>query len=206
MRMGNGTTTMNESRFSLRSLTLADWVLMALLAAANGVMTTGLSWVNKLLHSVGGPMLTSTIVGLYMIYGLLAIYVIRKPGAALVTYSLGACVQILMGSAYGAWSCIAAALCYAVVIEPLFYVFRYRQYNWFTMLFVGTAAVPLWFVVSAFMFGYIHYEMWVLIATLIIRCISGMLLCGALTKMIGDRIASTRAMRPFALGRESRGQ
>lgn len=206
MRMGNGTTTMNESRFSLRSLTLADWVLMALLAAANGVMTTGLSWVNKLLHSVGGPMLTSTIVGLYMIYGLLAIYVIRKPGAALVTYSLGACVQILMGSAYGAWACIAAALCYAVVIEPLFYVFRYRQYNWFTMLFVGTAAVPLWFVVSAFMFGYIHYEMWVLIATLIIRCISGMLLCGALTKIIGDRIASTRAMRPFALGRDSREQ
>ncbi|MBN3524747.1 ECF transporter S component [Paenibacillus apiarius] len=191
-------------RFSLRSLTLSEWVLMALLAAANGVLTSGLSWVNKLLHSMGGPMLTSSIVGLYMIYGLLAMYIIRKPGAALMTYALGACIQILVGTAYGAWSAIAAAACYAVVIEPLFYLFQYRRYNWSAMLFVGAAAVPLWFVVSAFMFGYIQYESWVLIVTLCIRCVSGMLLCGALAKVIGDRLAPTRAVRPFALGRQYR--
>ncbi|WP_019420350.1 ECF transporter S component [Paenibacillus sp. OSY-SE] len=191
-------------RFSLRSLSLSEWVLMALLAAANGVLTSGLSWVNKLLHSMGGPMLTSSLVGLYMIYGLLAMYIIRKPGAALMTYALGACIQILVGTAYGAWSAIAAAACYAIVIEPIFYLFHYRHYNWGAMLFVGTAAVPLWFVVSAFMFGYIQYESWVLIVTLLIRCLSGMLLCGALTKVIGDRLAPTRAVRPFALGRDYR--
>lgn len=191
-----------------RSLTLSEWVLMALLAAANGVLTSGLSWLNKLLHSLGGPMLTSSIVGLYMIYGLLAAYIIRKPGAAMLTYALGAVVQILIGTAYGAWSAIAAALCYGIVIEPLLYLFRYRRYDWPAMLFIGLAAVPIWFVVSAFMFGYIYFETWVLIATLVIRCLSGLVLCGALTKLIGDRLAPARAVRPFALGkayREHRG-
>lgn len=177
---------------------------MALLAAANGVLTSGLSWLNKLLHSLGGPMLTSSIVGLYMIYGLLAAYIIRKPGAAIFTYALGAVVQILLGTAYGAWAAIAAALCYGIAIEPLLYLFRYRRYDWGAMSFIGLAAVPIWFVVSAFMFGYIYYETWVLIATLAVRCLSGLLLCGALTKLIGDRLASARALRPFALGKASR--
>ncbi|UHA75932.1 ECF transporter S component [Paenibacillus sp. 481] len=175
---------------------------MALLAAANGVLTSGLSHVNKLLHAAGGPLLTSSIVGLYMIYGILAMYIIRKPGAAVMTYALGACIQLLIGTAYGAWSVIAAAACYAVVIEPLFYFYRYRRFGWKELIFVSVAAVPLWFIVSAFMFGYIKYASWVLVGTLIIRCLSAALLTGVLAKWIGDRLAATPYVRGFALGAE----
>lgn len=186
-----------------RKITLMEWVLMALLAAMNGVLTSLLSHVNQLLTSLGGSMLTSTIVGLYMIYGLLAMYIIRKPGAALFTYLIGALMQVMIGTSYGPWSAIVAALCYAVIVEPLFYLFRYKRFGWSVMLFTGVAMTPLWYIIAAFMFGYIHYESWVLIVTLVIRCISGMLLCGGLTKWLGDRIKHTRYVRPFALGRDS---
>ncbi|WP_240968061.1 ECF transporter S component [Paenibacillus aquistagni] len=186
-------------------LTLMEWVLMALLAALNGVATSLLSHLNQLLTSLGGSMLTSTIVGLYMIYGLLAMYIIRKPGAALFTYLIGALMQIMVGTSYGPWSAIAAALCYAVIVEPLFFLVKYKKFDWSMMLFTGVAMTPLWYIVAAFMFGYIHYESLVLVITLAIRCVSGMLLCGGLTKWLGDRLKHTRYVRPFALGREAMG-
>ncbi|WP_028596687.1 ECF transporter S component [Paenibacillus assamensis] len=194
---------MNSSwKQAFRNLTVREWMLMALLAAANGVATSLLSHVNKLLHGWGGPILTSTIVGVYMVYGLLAMYIIRKPGAAAGTYAIGALLQIMVGTSYGIWSAIAAAACYAVIVEPLFFIYRYKRFGWLAMLFAGIAMVPLWYVVAAFMFGYIKYSSTVLIISLFVRCASGMLLCGALTKWIGDRLASTRYVRPYALGQQ----
>lgn len=189
----------------IHRITMSEWVLMALLAATNGVATTLLSQLNKLMNAWGGSILTSTIVGLYMVYGLLAMYIIRKPGAAAGTYAIGALIQIMMGNAYGVWAAIAAALCYAIVAEPLFYLYRYRRFGWSNMMFAGTALVPLWFVVAAFMFGYTAYAPSVLIITLIIRCISGMLLCGAMTKWVGDKLAHMRYVRSFAIGQDQRG-
>lgn len=186
----------------IQSLTIQEWVLMALLAAANGVVTTLLSYLNKMLNVWGGPILTSTIVGVYVVYGLLAMYIIRKPGAALFTYAIGALIQIMLGISYGAWSAIAAAACYAVIAEPLFRMYNYERLTWGRMMFIGTALVPLWFVVAAFMFGYTAFAPSVLVITLIIRCISGMLLCGALTKWLGDLLAKSRYVRSFAISQD----
>ncbi|MCG7408565.1 ECF transporter S component [Paenibacillus sp. ACRRX] len=188
----------------IQSITITEWVLMALLAASNSVLSSLISPLNKLLTAWGGPILTSTTTGLYMVYGLLAMYIIRKPGAALFTYAIGALLQIMIGVAYGAWSAIAAAACYAVIVEPIFYLYRYKRFGWVTMLLVGTIMVPLWFVVAAFMFGYTKYAAVILLITLAVRCLSGMLLCGALTKWLGDQLAGTRYVRPFAIGRDSR--
>ncbi|MDU5951019.1 MAG: ECF transporter S component, partial [Paenibacillus macerans] len=104
---------MNEStkKNAFAKFTTLDIVLMAMLAAANAVMTVYLSPVNQALNGLGGPIATSTITGLYMIYGLLAYYIIRKPGTGLITYGIGAVVQSFMGSAYGIVSCFAAAAC-----------------------------------------------------------------------------------------------
>ena len=188
----------------LQSLTIQEWVLMALLAAANGVVTTLLAYLNKMLNVWGGPILTSTIVGVYVVYGLLAMYIIRKPGAALFTYAIGALIQIMLGISYGAWSAIAAAVCYAIVAEPLFLMYKYQRLTWGRMMFIGTALVPLWFVVAAFMFGYTAFAPSVLVITLVIRCVSGMLLCGALTKWLGDLLAKSRYVRSFAISQDQR--
>ena len=185
-------------------LTLSEWVLMALLAAANGAVTSLLSHLNKLLHAWGGPILTSSITGVYIVYGILAMVIIRKPGAAMFTYAIGALMQIMLGgTAYGAWAAIIAAVCYAAVAEFVFYIYRYKRFGWGAMMFVGTAVVPLWFIAASFMFGYIEYAPGVLVTTLIVRCISGTLLCGALAKWLGDRLASSRYVRPFAIGQQN---
>ena len=181
--------------------TTSDIVLMALLAVANGVMTSVTSLLNKMLTAVGGPIATSTIVGLYMIYGVLAIYIIRKPGAALVTFLIGATVQTIVGTAYGAASAYVAAVCYAVAVEGVFALFRYRRWDYLSVVLASLAAVPLWFIFAAYMFGYLAWGLPVLAATLAVRCLSGIVLCGLVVKWLGDALAAAGLLKAYAAGR-----
>jgi energy-coupling factor transport system permease protein len=183
-----------------RTFTTFDIILMALLAVCNGIMTTYTAFLNKALTAVGGPIATSTIVGIYMIYGVLAMYIIRKPGAALITYLIGATVQSLIGISYGMAAAYVAAICYAIAVEATFALFRYKRWGYSTVIIASTLAVPLWFVFAAYMFGYLKWGIPVLLLTLVVRCASGAVLCGALTKWLGDRLAKTGLLRYYTLG------
>lgn len=190
-----------SSRKGFAKFTTLDIVLMAMLAAANAVMTVYLSQVNQALNGLGGPIATSTITGLYMIYGLLAYYIIRKPGTALITYGIGAVVQSFMGSAYGILSCFAAAACYLIIAEAVFAALRYKNWSLPVMLFTGGAMVPVWFFFAAQMFGYTKWGTGVLLVALCVRIMSGILLCGLLTKLIGDALSRSGLLRRFAVSR-----
>ncbi|WP_178024206.1 ECF transporter S component [uncultured Paenibacillus sp.] len=176
---------------------------MAMLAAANAVMTVFLSPLNQALNGLGGPILTSTITGLYMIYGLLAYYIIRKPGTALITYGIGAVVQAFMGTAYGILSCFVAAACYLIIVEAAFALVRYKKWSWSMLMITGGAMVPLWFFFAAQMFGYTKWGMDVLLIALVVRVLSGMILCGLLVKLLGDALAGSGLLRRFAAGRRA---
>lgn len=193
---------MKKFRFS--AFTTFDIVLMAMLATANGAMTFYLSVVNKTLNSLGGPIATSTIVGLYMVYGLLAYYIIRKPGTAVITYAFGALVQSFMGTAYGFMSAIAAALCYMIAAELVFALLRHKVWNVGALMLAGGAMVPLWFIVAAYMFGYTSWGWQVLAIALVVRVASGVLLCGMLTKWLGDALGRTGLLRRYAWSRDER--
>lgn len=185
-----------------KTFTTLEIVLMALLAVMNGVLTNYTAFLNKTLTALGGPVATSTIVGIYMIYGVLAMYIIRKPGAAAITYLIGATVQSLMGISYGMPAAFAAAICYAIAVEGVFAVLRYKRFSYFSVCLASLLAVPLWFMIAAYMFGYLQWGVPTLLLTLLVRCISGILLCGVLTKWIGDAMAKTGLLRPYAINKE----
>lgn len=174
---------------------------MALLAVANGVMTNYMAFLNKFLTTIGGPIATSTIVGLYMIYGVLAIYIIRKPGSAMITFLIGATVQTLLGISYGMASAFIAAICYGLMVELVFFLFRYKNWGYISIMLASLCAVPLWFVFAAYMYGYYKWDTSVIIITLIVRCLSGVVLCGMLSKWIGDAMARTGLLKKFEIGK-----
>lgn len=192
--------TSSKSKRNRLSFTTLDIVLMAMLATANAVLTFYLSYINKMLNSLGGPVATSTIVGVYMVYGLLAYYIIRKPGTATITYGIGGAIQCFVGTTYGIASAIVAALCYMVAAEAVFALSRYKRWGTGMMMLAGGAMVPLWFVCAANMFGYTAWSWQVLALTLVMRLISGIVLCGLLTKMLGDMLQRSGLLRRFAIG------
>ncbi|WP_442604253.1 ECF transporter S component [Paenibacillus sp. KN14-4R] len=191
-----------KKKWSLDRFTTLDIVLMALLAVANGVLTNYLAFVNKFLTTLGGPIATSTIVGVYMVYGLLAMYIIRKPGTALITYLIGATLQTLLGISYGPASAYTAAICYALVAEIVFALYRYKNWGYFSMSLASFFMVPLWFVFAANMFGYWKWDVSTLSIAFVVRCVSGVILCGMLTKWLGDTINKTGLLRGFTVGKK----
>ncbi|PAK51542.1 ECF transporter S component [Paenibacillus sp. 7541] len=176
---------------------------MAMLAAVNAVITVYIGPVNKLLTSLGGPIATSTTTGIYMVYGLLAYYIIRKPGTAVLTFAIGGTIQALTGTVYGIASCFVAAGCYMVVSEAIFAIFRYRNWSAGVMMLTGGAMVPLWFLFASIMFGYTAWPIGVLGAALVVRIASGIVVCGLLTKVLGDALVKSGLLRRFAAGARS---
>ncbi|MBB3130396.1 energy-coupling factor transport system substrate-specific component [Paenibacillus rhizosphaerae] len=195
--------TLSQSKRRVVPFTTLDIVLMAMLATANAVLTFYLSYINKMLNSLGGPVATSTIVGVYMVYGLLAYYIIRKPGTAAITYGIGGAIQCFVGNTYGIAASIVAALCYLVVAEAVFFLLRYKRWNAGAMMLVGGAMVPIWFICAANMFGYTSWSFQVLAVTMVVRIISGIVLCGLLTKVLGDMLQRSGLLKRFAIGRKA---
>lgn len=191
----------SKEKIAFKAFSTLDIILMAMLAAANGVMTVYISPLNMALNGLGGPIATSTITGLYMIYGMLACYIIRKPGTAVITYGIGAGVQAFMGSAYGLPSIFVAAACYMIVAEAVFAFFRYRKWSLPVMLLAGGALVPIWFFFAARMFGYMKWGTDILLIALAVRILSGIVLCGLLSKLIGDALARSGLLRRYAVKR-----
>lgn len=60
--------------------------------------------------------------------------------------------------------------------------------------------VPVWFFFAAQMFGYTKWGTGVLLIALVVRTLSGVVLCGLLTKLIGDGLARSGLLRRFAAG------
>jgi len=195
---------MSTKATKFQRFTTLEIVLMAILAMANAVLTVFLSSVNQFLTTLGGPIATSTIVGVYMIYGVLAMYIIRKPGTAFITYMLGATVQTLLGNSYGMAASVVAALCYALAVELICLLFRYKRWSVGVMMLIGFCAVPLWFIFAANMFGYLKWGWTQLTIALIVRCISGVILCGWLSKVIGDAMKRTGLLRTFLIGKDAK--
>ncbi|RUT31556.1 hypothetical protein EJP77_09140 [Paenibacillus zeisoli] len=183
------------------AFTTMEIVLMAMLATANAVMTTYISPINQALNTLGGPIATSSITGIYMIYGLLAYYIIRKPGTAVITYGIGGVVQAFMGTAYGIASCFVAAACYMVIAELVFAIVRYRKWNLGVLMIAGGAMVPIWFFFAANMFHYTKWGTSILLIALGVRIVSGILLCGLLTQVLGSALIRTQLLRRFAISR-----
>lgn len=69
------------------------------------------------------------------------------------------------------------------------------------LMVTGGAMVPVWFFFAAQMFGYTKWGMDILLIALVVRVLSGMVLCGLLVKLLGDALAGSGLLRRFAAGR-----
>ncbi|MCQ6268108.1 ECF transporter S component [Fictibacillus sp. WQ 8-8] len=193
----------NVSKKKKRStkLTTVDIVLMAILAIVNGVAMTYLAMLNQLLTALGGPILTSITLGLYSISGVLAAYIIRKPGAAFFTLTLSGVVQIISGNPNGLIA-ITPAMTDGLGVELAFMMFRYKKWNWTSTALSGLFAVPIWFIIASFWFGYYKWGMGVLLVAFVIRCLSGVVLAGWLSKIIGDILVRTDILKGFNIAKQ----
>ncbi|GFZ82120.1 putative HMP/thiamine permease protein YkoE [Compostibacillus humi] len=187
----------------MKGLTTVDIVLMAILAIVNGVALTYLAMLNQMLTAIGGPILTSVTLGLYAVSGVLAGYIIRKPGAAFFTLTLAGVIQVLSGNPNGLIS-ITAATTDGLGAEIGYALFRYKRWDWLSTAVAGLLTIPAWFVISAFWFGYYTWGWTILIIAFCVRLVSGVILAGWLSKVLGDVLTKIGILNGFQIAKDAK--
>ncbi|MBA3251145.1 MAG: ECF transporter S component, partial [Geodermatophilaceae bacterium] len=124
-----------------RSWRTVDIVVAAVFGVAFGVVF----WAWNLLGTVVGPALAffapvaAILNGVFLMPGVIAGLVIRKPGAAIVASTLAATVSILLGSPYGG-IIIVYGLVQGIGAEVGFALLRYRRFGLAAALLAAVTA------------------------------------------------------------------
>jgi len=115
---------MEENKQGWFQFSTRDLVVMGFLVAASGVFTT--IWAH-LVFQVGilGPVAgLFTSLG-FFVWGFVTVYLVRVPGAATVVKTLGAFVELMLGSPFGLLAVVLGAL-NGLAVDISWLIFRRR--------------------------------------------------------------------------------
>jgi energy-coupling factor transport system permease protein len=177
-----------------------DAIVAAMLSVVLGLLLTAWSALYIPASPVLGPVGIEILYGLYFLPAVLVAYLIRKPGVAVFAGLLSALVEALMNPAFGIVNILLAGLIQGAATELIFALGGYKRWRLPIVLLAGLLPAPAIFVRDYFAFGYAANPAGVLVAMIAVRCGSGLLLGGLLSKLIGDGLVATGALRNFASG------
>jgi len=193
------TTTVEAAR-PRRGWTTRDAVLVAVLAVLFGFLY--MQWLPLWLAAagLGAQIGQEALFGFWLIAGVLASYIIRRPGAALVGEFLAALAEVLFGAAAGT-PLLVTGLMQGLGAEIVFGVRRWQDYSLPTVVLAGAVATLVALPWNWYRLGYFQLNIGFLVVLLVVRLLSGAILSGLLAKVIGDALARTGVLSNFALGR-----
>jgi len=188
----------------LRQWKTRDAILVANLALVFGLLFVGWSLIWDVVKPLNAvlPGARDLVYGFWFLAGLVAPYIIRKPGAAVVAETLAALAEWLAGSQWG-FTLLISGLIQGGMAEIIFAAYGYRRYKLDTLMLAGAAAGIGSLVVDYF-FWYADLKPNVLLIMLVARLISGAILGGWLAKVIGDGLVRSGALGNFPIAREGR--
>ena len=190
--------TESEPAHRLRWRTV-DIVVTAVLGVAFGVVF----WAWNLLAALAVPPVSGLLNGVYLMPGVVAGLLVRKPGAAVFASTLAAAVSILLGSPYGG-IIVVYGLVQGIGGELGFLLTRYRSFGWGTAVLAGITAglstsildLSLYYPVSA------DYPFWSFTAPYtLFTVLSSVVLAGVVGLLLVRALARTGALGAFAAGR-----
>jgi energy-coupling factor transport system substrate-specific component len=179
-----------------------DIVVAAVLGVAFGVVF----WAWYLTYGVLSeplsffPPLSAVLNGVYLMPGVVAGLLVRKPGAATFASTLAAAVSLLLGSPYGG-IIVVYGLVQGLGGELGFALTRYRTFGWGTAVLAGITAGlstsildnALYYSELSFLGFQVPYTVFTVLSSVVLAGIVGLLLVRAL--------ARTGALSSFAAGR-----
>lgn len=180
-------------------------VVMSALSVVFGVVYLAFFPFGKLLVAFMGPIGYDLIFGIWFIVSVIAAYIIRKPGAAFLSETIAAFVEVLLGNSTGP-ILLLAGMVQGIGAEAAFAATRWKKYSTLVLMMAGVGAAITSFVYGYFKSGYAVLDNWYVIAMFGTRIVSGAILAGLLGKAISDGLAKTGVLSSFAIGKELREQ
>lgn len=187
----------------MRNWRFKEIVVLSALSVVFGIVYLAFLPVGKVLVGFFGPIGYDLIFGIWFIVSIIAAYIIRKPGAAFLSETIAAMVEVLLGNAVGPML-IIAGMVQGIGAEAVFALTRWKLYSTWVLMLAGVGSAVTSFTYGYFMGGYAALETGYVMAMFIARLISGALIAGLLGKAISDGLANTGVLANYALGKEVR--
>ncbi|MCZ2858739.1 ECF transporter S component [Blastococcus sp. VKM Ac-2987] len=179
-----------------------DIVVTAVLGVAFGVVF----WAWNLVGEAAStpldffPPIKGLLNGVYLMPGVVAGLLVRKPGAAVFASTLAAAVSLLLGSPYGG-IIVVYGLVQGLGGELGFLLTRYRSFGWGTAILAAVTAglstatldITLYYAEVAFGLN---------VAYAVFTVLSSVLLAGVVGLLLVRALARTGALSSFAAGRQ----
>ena len=174
--------------------TTRDIVIIAVIAAITGVVNTGLGNVWYLLNTSLGPMGGALLQGSFMWAYILAMWLVRKPGTALIVGIIEAAVEILMGNAAGVGT-LGWGITQGLGVEAVMALCNYSKFGIIPAICAGAAASQFGTIWSSVLYGWdpaTAKDVWLAIP---INLISGAILSGLIGYYLSKAISKTGLIR-----------
>ena len=176
------------------SYSTRDIVIIAALAAIAGVINTGTSQIWTLANSSLGPLGGALLQGAFMWAYILAVWLVRKPGAALAIGLIESVVEILLGNPAGIGT-LGWGLSQGLAIEGVMAVAGYRCFGLWAAVAAGAASSQFGTLWTAILYGWdpsIAKDVWLAVP---INLISGAVLSGGIGYLLAQAIKRTGLVR-----------
>lgn len=185
----------------MKSWKVKEIVIMSVISIVFAVVYLLFTHFGNVLAGMFGPIAYEPIYGIWFIVSVIAAYMIRKPGAALVSEIIAALVECLLGNPSGPMV-IVIGIVQGLGAEAVFLATRWKAYSLPVLMLAGMGSSVASFIYDLFVSGYAAYSPGYLLIMLVIRLISGALLAGLLGKAASDSLAYTGVLNGMALGKE----
>ncbi|WP_125763280.1 ECF transporter S component [Levilactobacillus mulengensis] len=177
---------------------IRDIILVTILAIFMGVIFWVINPVYTLLAAALAPfglqpLANEILLGVWVMAGPLAGFIIRIPGAATLGEFLGAVVEMFLGGIWGASTLISGAV-QGLGAEIGFASMRYKKYNWVTLVLTALTTTIVTFAWDLVRSGYSAYHFGFLILLFAVRFCSVFLFGGVLTKLITNLLARAHVL------------
>ncbi|GHD22636.1 ECF transporter S component [Nocardiopsis kunsanensis] len=185
-----------------RSWRTVDIVVGAVIGAAMGVVF----WLWGLVWSATDPLFAlfppaqAVFYGVWLLAGVLGGFVIRKPGAAVLTSLAAAAVSMVLGTQWGVMV-LLQGLAQGLLPELVFLATRYRRWTMGVAVLAGAVAGLSPAVQDAVM----YYVAWPLSHNLIygaLVVLSSALIAGTGARLLTTSLARAGALTPFASAKD----
>jgi energy-coupling factor transport system substrate-specific component len=181
---------------------VVDIVVVAVLGVAFGVVfwQWGIWW-SAIFTGAVNP-LAYLVSGVWLIPAVLGALIIRKPGAAIAAEIIAASVSALLGSVWGLDTVLSGAI-QGAMAEIVFGATLYRSFGLPVALLAGAgAAVGEWLHDMPIYYAATAFE--VQLAYGLFMLISGVLIAGLGSWLLGRALAQSGVLAPFPSGRSQR--
>jgi len=181
---------------------VVDIVVAAVIGVAGGVVYWAWGLIYDIPSTALGLVLPGTQPlpsGVWLIAGVLAALIIRKPGAAVFAELIAASVETLVGAKWGPID-LVYGLVQGLGAELVFAVFLYASWRLVVALLAGALAGVGGAIIDLVVY-YRGYPPALALIYLISFAVSGALLGGLLSWLIARAAAATGALDRFASGR-----